>query len=42
MGSLPWIFVPAFLVPIDLLVHFAIWTRLVSTPRSIGAVAMAG
>lgn len=42
MAALPWIFVPAFLVPIDLLVHFVIWARLASAPRSTGAEAMAG
>src|SRR6266852_3512516 len=32
MGMLPWIFVPAMLVPIDLLVHFAIAAKLKSVP----------
>jgi len=33
MGTLPWIFVPAFFVPIDLLVHVAIAAKLKSFPR---------
>jgi hypothetical protein len=41
MGSLPWIFVPAMLVPIDLLVHFAIAAKLKSVPRATRVLAMA-
>jgi hypothetical protein len=42
MGTLPWIFVPAMLVPVDLLVHVVIMTKLRSAPRLLGAMAMAG
>lgn len=41
MGTLPWIFVPAMLVPIDLLVHVVIMAKLRSARHSIGAMAMA-
>lgn len=42
MGTLPWIFVPAMLVPVDLLVHVAIMAKLRSAPQAIGTMAMAG
>jgi len=42
MGTLPWIFVPAMLVPVDLLVHVAIMAKLKSAPRAIGTLAAAG
>jgi hypothetical protein len=42
MGTLPWIFVPAMLVPVDLLVHIVIMAKLRSAPRVIGTMAMAG
>jgi hypothetical protein len=42
MGTLPWIFVPAMLVPVDLLVHAVIMFKLRSAPHSIGTMAMAG
>jgi len=41
MATLPWVFVPAMLVPIDFLVHFAIAAKLKSAPRARRAVAMA-
>jgi len=41
MGTLPWVLVPAILVPIDLLVHFAIAAKLKSVPRATLALAMA-
>jgi hypothetical protein len=41
MGMLPWIFVPAMLVPIDLLVHFTIAARLKSVPSETPVLAMA-
>ena len=41
MGTLPWIFVPAMLVPIDLLVHFAIAAKLKSVPSATRVLAMA-
>jgi hypothetical protein len=41
MGMLPWIFVPAMLVPIDLLVHFTIAAKLKSVPSATRVLAMA-
>jgi hypothetical protein len=41
LATLPWIFVPAVLVPIDLLVHFAIAAKLKSDPRATRVLAMA-
>jgi len=41
MGSLPWVLVPALLVPVDLLVHFAIAAKLTSVSRATRALAMA-
>jgi hypothetical protein len=41
MGMLPWIFVPAMLVPIDLLVHFTIAAKLKSVPGATRVLAMA-
>jgi hypothetical protein len=41
MGTLPWIFVPAMLVPVDLLVHVVIMSKLLrSSPGAIGAMAI--
>jgi len=40
MGTLPWIFVPAMLVPIDLLVHVVIMVKLRSTPYVVGTMAI--
>jgi hypothetical protein len=42
MGTLPWIFVPAMLVPVDLLVHVVIMAKLRSAPHGIRTMAMAG
>lgn len=42
MGTLPWIFVPAMLVPVDLLVHIVIIAKLRSAPHAAGTMAMAG
>jgi len=42
MGTLPWIFVPAVLVPVDLLVHVVIMAKLRSAPHGIRTMAMAG
>ncbi len=41
MGMLPWIFVPAMLVPIDFLVHFTIAAKLKSVPGATQVLAMA-
>jgi hypothetical protein len=41
MFSVPWVFVPAMLVPIFLFVHFAIAAKLRSLARTTHAVAMA-
>ena len=40
MGTLPWIFVPAMLVPVDLLVHVVIMTKLRSSPGVRGKMAI--
>ncbi len=42
MGTLPWIFVPALLVPVDLLVHVVIMVKLRSARHVIGPIAMEG
>jgi hypothetical protein len=42
MGTLPWIFVPAMLVPVDLLVHVAIRVKLRSARHAIGTMAIEG
>src|SRR5712691_11415690 len=41
MGTLPWVLVPALLVPVDLLVHFAIAAKLKSVPSATRVLAMA-
>src|SRR5229473_229364 len=41
MATLPWVLVPAILVPIDLLVHFAIAAKLKSVPRATRVLATA-
>jgi len=40
MGTLPWIFVPAMLVPVDLLVHVVIMSKLRFAPRAVGTIAI--
>jgi hypothetical protein len=40
MGTLPWIFVPAMLVPVDLLVHVVIMSKLRLAPRAVGTIAI--
>jgi hypothetical protein len=42
MTTLPWVFVPAMFVPIDLLVHVAIAAKLKALPRPAFGMAMAG
>jgi hypothetical protein len=42
MGTLPWIFVPAMLVPVDLLVHVVIIAKLRSARHAIGTMAIEG
>jgi hypothetical protein len=42
MGTLPWIFVPAMLVPVDLLVHVVIMVKLKSAKHAIGTMAIEG
>jgi hypothetical protein len=42
MGTLPWIFVPAMLVPVDLLVHVVIIVRLKSSASTVGTMAIEG
>lgn len=42
MGTLPWILVPAMLVPVDLLVHVVIMAKLRLAPRAVRAMAVAG
>jgi len=42
MGTLPWIFVPAMLVPVDLLVHVVIIAKLSSAPHAIKTMAIEG
>lgn len=42
MGTLPWIFVPAMLVPVDLLVHVAIIAKLRCSASTIGRIAIEG
>jgi hypothetical protein len=42
MTTVPWVFVPAMLVPLFLLIHFTIAAKLRSLPRTSHAVAMAG
>ncbi|MEH2560672.1 hypothetical protein [Bradyrhizobium sp. AZCC 2289] len=42
MGTLPWIFVPAMLVPVDLLVHVVIMVKLKSAKHAIGTMANEG
>ena len=42
MATLPWAFVPAMLVPIDFLVHFAIAAKLRSVSRTTQALAAVG
>jgi hypothetical protein len=41
MTVLPWIFVPALLVPLDLLVHFVIAVRIREKRRMAGTLAIA-
>jgi len=41
MASLPYAFVPALLVPLDLFIHTAIAAKLRSLPRSVGTFALA-
>jgi hypothetical protein len=41
MATLPWVLVPAILVPIDLLIHLAIATKLKSVPRATLVMAVA-
>jgi len=40
MGTLPWIFVPAMLVPVDLLVHVVIMTKLGTSTNPAGRMAI--
>jgi hypothetical protein len=40
LGTLPWIFVPAMLVPIDFLVHVVIMVKLRSAKPAIGTMAI--
>jgi hypothetical protein len=42
MTTLPWIMVPAVLVPVYLLIHLTIAAKLRSSPRTTQAVAMPG
>jgi hypothetical protein len=42
MGTLPWIFVPAMLVPVDLLVHVVIIAKLSSAPHAIKTMGIEG
>jgi len=42
MGTLPWIFVPAMLVPVDLLVHVVIIAKLSSAPHAVKTMAIEG
>jgi hypothetical protein len=42
MGTLPWIFVPAMLVPVDLLVHVVIITKLRSSASTVERMAVEG
>src|SRR5260370_951313 len=42
MGTLPWIFVPAMLVPVDLLVHVVIIAKLRSAQHAIKTMAIEG
>jgi|SRR6185437_2119904 hypothetical protein len=42
MGTLPWILVPAMLVPVDFLVHIVIMTKLRTVSQTVGAMAVAG
>jgi len=42
MGTLPWILVPAMLVPVDFLVHVVIMAKLRTVSHPVGAMAIAG
>ena len=42
MGTLPWIFVPAMLVPVDLLVHVVIIAKLSSAPHAVKTMVIEG
>jgi hypothetical protein len=42
MGTLPWIFVPAMLVPVDLLVHVVIIAKLRSSASTVERMAVEG
>jgi Na+/pantothenate symporter len=42
MGTLPWILVPAMLVPVGFLVHVVIAAKLRTVSQAVGAMAVAG
>jgi Na+/pantothenate symporter len=42
MGTLPWILVPAMLVPVGFLVHVVIMAKLRTVSQAVGAMAVAG
>jgi len=42
MGSLPWLLIPGFMVPLYLLTHLAIFGRLLRGNRELGSVRLSG
>jgi len=42
MGTLPWILVPAMLVPVDFLVQVVIMAKLRTVSQAVGTMAVAG
>jgi hypothetical protein len=41
IAALPWIMIPALLVPIYLLIHLAVWAKLRALPRAARGIVMA-